>query len=337
MNKTILLGHGSGGLMTSDLIRDLFLRYFNNSTLNKLSDSAILQIDGASLAFTTDSFVVDPLFFPGGDIGKLAVCGTVNDLCVSGAKPLYLSAGFIIEEGFSMAELDMITASMANEAKKAGIQIVTGDTKVVKRGQCDKIFINTAGIGSIEKKNSLIAGGSLIQPGDQVLVNGYLGDHEMAILSARENLAFEKSILSDVAPLNKMIGSLVDAGIGIRFMRDITRGGLATILAEIASGSSFGIEIDEERIPIREQVNGLCEIYGFNPLYLANEGKVLMITSGESALQAVEIMKKSDTGKDARIIGSVSSSNPGRVMMKTVTGGTRMIDKLAGEQLPRIC
>jgi len=337
MNKTILLGHGSGGLMTSDLIRDLFLRYFNNSTLNKLSDSAILHIDDASLAFTTDSFVVDPLFFPGGDIGKLAVCGTVNDLSVSGAKPLYLSAGFIIEEGFSMIELDRITASMAHEAELAGVQIVTGDTKVVKRGQCDKIFINTAGIGSIEKKHSLIAGGSLIQPGDLVLVNGFLGDHEMAILSVRENLAFEEDILSDVAPLNKMIGSLLEAGIEIRFMRDITRGGVATILAEIASFGKFGIEIEEERIPIREQVNGLCEIYGFNPLYLANEGKVLMITSKESASGAIEIMKQFDTGRDAGIIGVISSSNPGKVLMKSVIGGTRLIDKLAGEQLPRIC
>jgi hydrogenase expression/formation protein HypE len=337
MNKTILLGHGSGGLMTSDLIRDLFLRYFNNNTLNKLSDSAILQIDGACLAFTTDSFVVDPLFFPGGDIGKLAVCGTVNDLSVSGAKPLYLSAGFIIEEGFSMIELDRITASMAHEAELAGVQIVTGDTKVVKRGQCDKIFINTAGIGYIEKRNSLIAGGSLIQPGDQVLVNGFLGDHEMAILSVRENLAFEEAVLSDVAPLNNMIGSLLEAGIEIRFMRDITRGGVATILAEIASGCKFGIEIEEERIPVREQVNGLCEIYGFNPLYLANEGKVLMITSKESATGAVEIMKQFDTGRDAGIIGAISSSIPGKVVMKSLTGGTRLIDRLAGEQLPRIC
>ncbi len=337
MNKTILLGHGSGGLMTSDLIRDLFLRYFNNSTLDKLSDSAILNIDGASLAFTTDSFVVDPLFFPGGDIGKLAVCGTVNDLCVSGAKPLFLSAGFIIEEGFSMVELDLITASMAREAEIAGVQIVTGDTKVVKRGQCDKLFINTSGIGSIEKKHALIAGGSLIQPGDQVLVNGFLGDHEMAILSAREHLDFEEAIFSDVAPLNSMIAQLLEAGIEIHFMRDITRGGVATILSEIASGGKSGIEIEEGWIPIREQVNGLCEIYGFNPLYLANEGKVLMITSRESAGRAIDIMKQTDTGKEARVIGSISSLNPGKVIMKSVIGGTRLIDKLAGEQLPRIC
>jgi hydrogenase expression/formation protein HypE len=337
MNKTILLGHGSGGQMTGDLIRDLFLRYFNNSTLKKLSDSAVLEIEGTSLAFTTDSFVVDPLFFPGGDIGKLAVCGTVNDLGVSGASPLYLSAGFIIEEGFSMTELDMITASMAHEAELAGVQIVTGDTKVVKRGQCDKLFINTAGIGLIEKKHSLIAGGSLIQPGDQVLVNGFLGDHEMAILAARENLSFEVGILSDVAPLNKMIASLLDAGIEIRFMRDITRGGVATILAEIASDGKFGIETVEEWIPVREQVKGLCEIYGFNPLYLANEGKVLLITSKESAAAAVEIMKQFDIGTDAGIIGSITHENRGKVSMKSVTGGTRLIVKLAGEQLPRIC
>ena len=337
MNKTILLGHGSGGLMTGDLIRDLFLRYFNNSTLNKLSDSALLQIDGAGLAFTTDSFVVDPLFFPGGDIGKLAVCGTVNDLCVSGAKPLFLSAGFILEEGFSMSELDRITASMAHVAELAGVKIVTGDTKVVKRGQCDKIFINTAGIGSIGKKHSMISGGSLIQPGDQVLVNGFLGDHEMAILSARENLDFEEAVLSDVAPLNRMIGYMLETGIEIRFMRDITRGGIATVLAETASGRKFGISIEEERIPVREQVNGLCEIYGFNPLYLANEGKVLMIISRDNAPAAIEIMKQFDYGRDAQIIGTVSSSNPGRVIMQSLTGGTRIIDKLAGEQLPRIC
>ncbi len=337
MNKTILLGHGSGGLMTGDLIKDLFLRYFNNSTLNKLSDSAVLQIENTRLAFTTDSFVVDPIFFPGGDIGKLAVCGTVNDLCVSGAKPLFLSAGFIIEEGFSMAELAMITASMAHEAEVAGVQIVTGDTKVVKRGQCDKLFINTAGIGFIEEKHSLIAGGTLIQPGDKVLVNGFLGDHEMAILSAREHLSFETEILSDVAPLNKMIASLLDAGIEIRFMRDITRGGMATILAEIASFGEFGVEIEEEWIPIREQVKGLCEIYGFNPLYLANEGKVLLIISKESAPAAVAILKQFDIGMDAAVIGCITRLNQGKVLMKSVTGGTRLIDKLAGEQLPRIC
>jgi hydrogenase expression/formation protein HypE len=337
MNKTILLGHGSGGLMTSELIRDLFLKHFSNQFLNAQSDSAILQIGGADLAFTTDSFVVDPLFFPGGNIGKLAVCGTVNDLCVSGAKPLFLSAGFIIEEGFPQSDLERITISMAGEAALAGVQIVTGDTKVVKRGQCDKLFINTAGIGLIDKRFISIAGGTLIQPGDQVLVNGYLGDHEMAVLSARENLSFEEAVLSDVAPLNSMVMSLLDSGIEIRFMRDITRGGLATILSEIASSGKFGIEIEESALPIREQVNGLCEVYGFNPLYLANEGKVLMIVSRESAGKAVEQMKKFECGVYACAIGSICISNPGKVLMRSTIGGTRIIDKLAGEQLPRIC
>jgi hydrogenase expression/formation protein HypE len=337
MNNTILLGHGSGGLMTSALIRDLFVKYFSNDTLDALSDSAVLKINGNYLAFTTDSFVVDPIFFPGGDIGKLAVCGTVNDLSVSGAKPLFLSAGFILEEGFSLADLERITASMAKEAEIAGVRIVTGDTKVVKRGQCDKIFINTAGIGVIENKFAALAGGTMITQGDQILVNGYLGDHEMAILSARENLSFEEPVLSDVASLNRMIQSLLESGISIRFMRDITRGGLGTILAEIAASGKTGVEIHESSLPIREQVNGLCEIYGFNPLYLANEGKVLMIVSRESAGSAVELMKGFDTGKDACIIGSISNMHPGRVLMKSVIGGSRIIDKLTGEQLPRIC
>jgi hydrogenase expression/formation protein HypE len=336
MNKTILLGHGSGGLMTSELIRDLFVRHFNNSTLNVLSDSALLQIRGNNLAFTTDSFVVDPLFFPGGDIGKLAVCGTVNDLCVSGARPLFLSAGFIIEEGFPLADLERITISMADAAILAGVQIVTGDTKVVKRGQCDKIFINTAGIGLVETNFISLSGGMLISPGDQILVNGYLGDHEMAILSARENLTFDEPVLSDVAPLNHMVGELLRSGIDIHFMRDITRGGIGTILAEIAA-SGNGIEIDETLLPIRDQVNGLCEIYGFNPLYLANEGKVMMIVGRESSGEAIERMKQFDTGVHACAIGSISSSNPGKVLMKSVIGSTRIIDKLAGEQLPRIC
>jgi hydrogenase expression/formation protein HypE len=337
MNNTILMGHGSGGIMTSDLIRDLFVRHFRNSILNVLSDSACFQIDGLDLAFTTDSFVVDPLFFPGGDIGKLAVCGTVNDLSVSGARPLYLSAGFIIEEGLPMETLERITLSMANEAVRAGVQIVTGDTKVVKRGQCDKLFINTAGIGRIEKRYRNLAGGSMISPGDLLLVNGFLGDHEMAVLSAREHLDFEEAVLSDAASLNHMIMLLLESGLDIRFMRDITRGGLATILSEITAPGNFGIEIDESSLPVREQVNGLCEVYGFNPLYLANEGKVLMVVERESAGKALELMKQSDLGTHACIIGAISSSHRGRVVMKSVTGANRIIEKLAGEQLPRIC
>lgn len=337
MHKTILLGHGSGGLMTGDLVREFFVKHFSNPILDTLSDSAVVQIGEHALAFTTDSFVVDPIFFPGGDIGKLAICGTVNDLSVSGARPLYLSAGFIIEEGFPLNDLDRIVGSMAETAEKAGVKVVTGDTKVVKKGQCDKIFINTAGIGLISKDNTNISGGTLIKPGDQILVNGYLGDHEIAILSAREKLQFEVPVISDVAFLNPMITYLLDHGIDIHFMRDITRGGLATVLAEIATSCKQGILIDEELIPVHEQVNGLCEIYGFNPLYLANEGKVLMVVSPECADETIKLMQESETGKMARVIGSVTAEYQGKVLLKSVIGGTRIIDKLAGEQLPRIC
>jgi hydrogenase expression/formation protein HypE len=337
MNKTILLGHGSGGLMSSNLISDLFVRHFDNPLLRVMSDSALLGVNGQHLAFTTDSFVVDPLFFPGGDIGRLAVCGTVNDLSVSGARPLYLSCAVILEEGFPLDTLDRIIHSMSDEAKKAGVQIVTGDTKVVRRGQCDKIFINTAGIGVMEERFTGLSDGRMIRAGDKILVNGYLGDHEMAILSARENLEFDPPVESDAAPLNHMIQAVLASGADVHFMRDITRGGLATVLAEIASGSRSGVEFDEVLLPVREQVSGLCEIYGFNPLYLANEGKVLMVVDSRSSARALEIMKESDTGSEARIIGSISDTHPGRVLMKSVTGGTRIVDKLAGEQLPRIC
>jgi hydrogenase expression/formation protein HypE len=337
MNRTILLGHGSGGLMTGDLIRELFVKHFNNPILDVLTDSAVAQIGDTTLAFTTDSFVVDPIFFPGGDIGKLAVCGTVNDLAVSGAKPLYLSSGFIMEEGFPLDDLERIVHSMAEEALKTGVQIITGDTKVVKKGQCDKIFINTTGIGVIEKRHATISRGSLIKPGDQIIVNGYLGDHEIAILSARENLHFEEPVISDVASLNRLITSLLEAGIEIRFMRDITRGGLATILSEVASSLKHGVMIDEKMVPVREQVNGVCEIFGFNPLYLANEGKVLMIVAPESAELAVKLMQRFSAGIDTRVIGTITSDNSGKVLMKSVIGGTRILDKLAGEQLPRIC
>jgi hydrogenase expression/formation protein HypE len=337
MNKTILLGHGSGGLMTGDLIRDLFVKHFNNPILDLLTDSAVAQLGETTLAFTTDSFVVDPVFFPGGDIGKLAVCGTVNDLSVSAAKPLFLSSGFIIEEGFPLSDLETIVHSMAAEALKTGVQIITGDTKVVKKGQCDKIFINTTGIGIIEKRFAGISKGSLIRPKDKILVNGYLGDHEIAILSAREKLDFEVPVISDVTSLSHLILSLLEAGVEIRFMRDITRGGIATILAEIASALKHGISIDEQAIPVREQVAGICEVYGFNPLFLANEGKVLIIVAPESADLAINLMRRYEIGKESRVIGTITSDNPGKVLMKSVTGGTRIIDKLAGEQLPRIC
>jgi len=337
MGKTILLGHGSGGLLSANLIRDVFVKHFSNPILGVLSDAAIVKADQVMLAFTTDSFVVDPLFFPGGDIGRLAVCGTVNDLSVSGAKPLYMSSAFIIEEGLPIETLEKIVKSMTDEATGAGVQIVTGDTKVVKRGQCDKVYINTAGIGIIEKKYEHISFGRLNMPGDNILVNGYLGDHEIAILSARENITFEEPVFSDVTPLNHMISGMLEAGVDIHFMRDITRGGIATILSEIAASQQFGILIDENLLPIREQVKGLCEVFGFNPLYLANEGKVALVVSQETTRLALEVMKSFREGISAAVIGNLTVSDKGRVLMKSAIGGTRIVEKLAGEQLPRIC
>jgi hydrogenase expression/formation protein HypE len=337
MQKTILIGHGSGGLMTEELIRNVFVKHLGNPILDILSDSAILRVEGRNIAFTTDSFVVDPVFFPGGDIGKLAVCGTVNDLSVSGAKPLFLSSAFILEEGFPLSDLDTIVRSMAAEAIVADIQIVTGDTKVVRKGQCDKIFINTAGIGIIDDKHIGIAKGTGIEPGDKILVNGFLGDHEMAILATRQNLEFEPPVISDVASLCKLTSILLKKIPEIHFMRDITRGGLATVLSEIAVSRNTGIFIDESEIPVREQVNGICEIFGFNPLYLANEGKLLLIVPADLSELALDTLKEHPLGTDARIIGEIQSKYPGKVLMKSVIGGTRMLEKLAGEQLPRIC
>lgn len=337
MSHTILIGHGSGGVLTHNLIREVFLESFGNSMLEALCDATIAEFGNSQLAFTTDSYVVDPPFFPGGDIGRLAVCGTVNDLSVSGADPLYLSASFILEEGFPMNDLKRIAKSMAIEAKKAGIQIITGDTKVVKKGQCDKIFLNTAGIGRIEPKYIPISKGTFIQPGDGILVNGFLGDHEIAVLAARENLEFEIPVYSDVAPLNGLTRLLKSQEIEIHFMRDITRGGLATVLSELVSMCHLGILIEENQIPVREQVNGICEIYGFNPLYLANEGKMAVVVSGKSVDSALEIMRHHELGKDARMIGRITESNPGMVLMNSVIGSKRIIEKLAGEQLPRIC
>jgi len=333
MVKRILLGHGSGGIMTADLIKNVFLKHFHNSILDTLSDSALLKTGSGDIAFTTDSYVIDPIFFPGGDIGKLAVCGTVNDLSVAGAKPMFLSAGFIIEEGFPIDDLDRVVSSMAQSALEANVRIVTGDTKVVKKGQCDKVFINTAGIGVISE------GYTPKQPeaGDKIIVNGFLGDHEIAILATRENLSFENLLVSDVAPLNHMISAIHETGIKTGFMRDITRGGIASILAELVENKKFGLRVEEALIPVRDEVNGLCELYGFDPLYLANEGKVLMVVGEEYANEVIEIMHSFETGRNAVVIGQVVESHAGKVLMQTNTGSSRIITKLAGEQLPRIC
>jgi hydrogenase expression/formation protein HypE len=336
-NDKILLNHGSGGKMTHELIGSLFVKYFDNEILQNQTDSAILNVDSNLLAFTTDSYVVDPVFFPGGNIGKLAVCGTVNDLSVSGAKPLYLSCGFILEEGLLLSELETIVKAMAEEAKKANVKIVTGDTKVVDKGKCDKIFINTSGIGLLEEKRKGISFGTGIKAGDKIIINGTIGDHGTAILCARNSIEYTNSVLSDCAPLNKMIAKVLEKSEKIKFMRDATRGGLATVLCELAEKHNFGIELIEDSIPVQESVRGLCEIFGFDPLYMANEGKVVMIIGNEDAEKVLEILKNDDYGKNAAIIGEITESNNGMVVINTGIGGRRIIDMLAGEQLPRIC
>ena len=337
MDNVIMMGHGSGGRMTSDLIRKTFARYFSNPALEVFGDAAMLEMAGTCLAFTTDSYVIDPIFFPGGDIGKLAVCGTLNDLAVSGARPLYLSAAFILEEGFPIDHLEAIARSMGETASAAGVALVTGDTKVVKRGQCDKVYITTSGIGLADKKNMGITSGTGINSGDKVIVSGTLGDHEICILAAREKLQFEKPLFSDVADLSPMILKILGSGAEVKFMRDITRGGLATICAEITEKKSFGMIIEENALPVRDEVSGLCELYGFDPLYLANEGKMMAVVHGRSANQVLEIMHQSEMGANAAIIGEITTDHPGKVIMLSVTGGNRMIDRLAGMQMPRIC
>lgn len=336
-DQLILMGHGSGGRLTRDLINNIFVSRFSNSWLKKLSDAAIFQLPEQQLAFTTDSFVIDPVFFPGGDIGKLAVSGTVNDLCVSGAIPKYLSLGIILEEGFPLEQLEKIADSIRSEAHMAGVEIVTGDTKVVKRGQCDKIFINTSGIGIVPKDRIHLGDLSRIEPGDKIIVSGYLGDHAMAILSARENLRFNEALISDVAPLNALTEAvLADPGT-IRMMRDITRGGLATVLCEICENKDFGISLTEENIPVRQSVQSVCGLYGFDPLYLANEGKIVLIVKSGNEERVLHSIQKMPMGKEAGIVGEITKEHPAIVHMKTVIGGTRIIDMLSGEMLPRIC
>lgn len=335
--QEIRLSHGSGGKIAHELISNIFVKHFNNGILNAQTDSAILSTPGGHLAFTTDSYVVDPIFFPGGNIGKLAVCGTVNDLAVSGAKPMYLSCGFIIEEGFPTNELELIVKSMAEEASKAGVAIVTGDTKVVNKGKCDKVFINTAGIGILNEKNRKISFGDQIEPGDKIIINGHIGDHGIAVLAAREALSFKSEVVSDCASLNFMIEQVLQHHDGIKFMRDATRGGLATVLCELAAGKGMGIKIEEDAIPIREIVAGTCEVFGFDPLYLANEGKVVMVVKESVAAEVLRTLKSHPLGSEAAIIGEIVESNPGKVVMQTSIGGKRIVDMLSGEMLPRIC
>ncbi len=333
----ILLSHGNGGRLMHELISGLFLRHFSNSILDEQSDSAILPVDTAEIAFTTDSFVIDPLFFPGGNIGKLAVCGTVNDLSVSGATPLYISVSLIIEEGFPMKDLEMIVRSLAEEAVKAGVTIVTGDTKVVNKGKCDKLFINTAGIGRLDRGRNLAGRFRSVIPGDVIIINGSLGDHGMAVMNARESFNFRSPVLSDCCCLNGLIGQVLDQSSTVRFMRDATRGGVATVLNELCGKIPFGIEVDEESLPLDKGVSAMCEILGFDPLYIANEGKVIIVAGEVESRHILELLHSHEFGQEAAIIGRVVRDHPGKVVLKTSTGGKRIIDVLTGDQLPRIC
>ncbi len=331
----ISLDHGSGGRASHELVRSVFLPQFKNVLLDSLEDSTVFEIGQHKLAFSTDSYTVDPIFFPGGDIGCLAVHGTVNDLAMRGAQPLYLSVGFIIEEGFPMADLERILNSMKDAAEASGVQIIAGDTKVVNRGAADKIFINTAGVGVV-KHDADIAGKNA-QVGDVVMASGTMGDHGVTILSMREGLSFEAPIESDSASLNGLVSEMMAVSNGIHAMRDPTRGGLATTLNEIALQSNVGIELVEDQIPLREGVEGACELLGLDPLYLANEGKLIAFVAPEDADKVLNCMKAHPYGSEAAIIGRAVSENRGRVFMKTGIGGTRILDMLAGEQLPRIC
>ncbi len=333
--RQILLGHGSGGTLSHQLIHDLFLGAFDNEYLAPLNDQAVLPLPSARIAFTTDSYVVSPIFFPGGDIGKLAVCGTINDLAMGGAEPLYLSASFIIEEGLSFDELKRIVSSMAETARQAGVKIVTGDTKVVERGKGDKVFINTAGVGIVREEVTLSP--ASIRPGDVVIVSGFVGDHGIAIITHREGIRMETPVGSDCAPLHGLAGSILSASVGVKAMRDPTRGGLATTLNEFAASSGFGILIDEKAVPVREEVRGACELLGFDPLYLANEGKLVAVVTKDAAQSVLDAMRGNVLGPDAAIIGEVVSDHPGRVTLKTAIGNRRIVDMLPGEQLPRIC
>jgi hydrogenase expression/formation protein HypE len=331
----VLLGHGSGGRLTAELVRGVFLAAFHNPILARMDDQAIVSIDGSRLAFTTDSFVVKPLFFPGGDIGSLAVHGTVNDLAMGGARPLFLSAAFLIEEGFSIETLRRIAASMQKAAAEAGVEIVTGDTKVVEKGSGDGLFINTSGLGIVP--DGVRCSVDQARPGDRVLLSGPIGDHGIAILAQREGLEFDGAIASDSAALHTLVAAMLTASPEVRCMRDPTRGGVSSALNEIAAQSRTGIELEERAIPVREEVRGACEVLGLDPLYVANEGKLVAIVAPEASDPVLEAMRQHPLGAQAAIIGTVTESHPRMVTMKTTVGPSRIVDMLAGDQLPRIC
>jgi hydrogenase expression/formation protein HypE len=348
------LAHGSGGELSHELVENLFVHHFGNPILARLEDSAVFDTGnemqdagrtsqaaglpslGPRLAFTTDSYVVSPIFFPGGDIGKLAVCGTVNDLAMSGARPLYLSAGFILEEGLPLAELERVVASMAATARAASVQIVTGDTKVVDRGSADRLFINTAGVGVVPAGVEL--GSDTVRPGDVILLSGTLGDHGMTIMSQREGLRFASPMESDCAPLHGLVAAILEAAPqGVRCLRDPTRGGLATTLNEVAARSGVGMEIEESAVPVLNAVRAACELLGLDPLYVANEGKVVVFAAPEAADAVLRAMRTHEFGLAAAVIGQANAEHQARVVLRTPLGAQRILDMLVGEQLPRIC
>ncbi len=335
-NEQIVMGHGAGGRMSHQLIQKAFMSAFDNPALRAGDDAARLESNlHANLAISTDAHVVTPLFFPGGDIGRLAVCGTVNDVAMLGAKPLYLTAAFILEEGLLMETLQRVVASMKSAAEEAGIQIVAGDTKVVQKGKADGLYIATAGVGVI--RTGVAISGANAKAGDAVILSGSIGDHGIAVLGARGELGFQSTIQSDVAPLNHLIDAMLDASNQIHVLRDPTRGGLATTLNEIATQSNVGILLDEKTIPIHPEVGAACEMLGFDPLYVANEGKLVTMVAREDAESVLKIMRATRYGADAVIIGEVTAEPRGRVLLKTALGSTRVVDMLAGEMLPRIC
>ena len=339
MEDRVTLAHGAGGKSTHALVETLFLRELRNPALERMDDSALLNIEngaGRRLAFTTDSFVVSPLFFPGGDIGDLAVNGTVNDLAMSGARPLYLTLGLIIEEGFPIADLERVIASVAAAARTADVAVVAGDTKVVERGKADGLYVSTTGLGVLEHDLELGAGS--IRPGDRVIVSGSIGDHGMAIMVARGGLDLEVDLESDTAPLNELARALTDAaGTGLRCMRDPTRGGLATVLNELALDAEVAIVVDEDAVPVRGEVNGACEILGIDPLYVANEGRLAAFVAPEAADAALAALRAHPLGEGAAIVGEARDDPPGMVLLNTAFGGSRVVDMLAGDPLPRIC
>ncbi|MBN1576048.1 MAG: hydrogenase expression/formation protein HypE [Chitinispirillaceae bacterium] len=337
-NNVILLSHGSGGRLTRQLIDGIFGAHFANPLLDARTDSSLVDCESGTVAFTTDSFVVQPRFFPGGDIGGLAVCGTVNDLAVSGARPLAMSAAFIIEEGFPMEELDRIAASMAAAAAEACVPIVTGDTKVVNRGMADGLFITTAGIGAVNPRHREIGTAAAVKPGDIIIINGSVGDHGMAILAGRNDLSFKAAVSSDCAPLSGLIQTvLARCDDAVTFMRDATRGGVGTILCELAEMCGRGVSIDEQQIPLRPAVRSMCDMFGFDPLFIANEGKVVMTVRKHAVDAVMAALTSHKYGREAAVIGTVDTTREGRVILETSIGGKRIVAVPAGDQLPRIC